>query len=98
MKSKKKNIGLCCLTSSFFFLVQVALLMIVFFGGELFTGNTMYMTAGLLHGKVSWKGLAYSWFCSYFANWMGCALGAYLFGYVTELFVHDPWLTNVKYV
>jgi len=74
----------------------IALCLIMFFGGELFTGNTMYMALGLLYRKTSWKALAYSWVISYFSNFIGTAFAAYFFGYLTQLFESDPYLTNMQ--
>jgi len=78
------------------FTFPIALALIVYFGGELFTGNTMFMTLGLLHKKVTWKGLTLSWVISYFSNFLGAVFGAYFFGYLTELFVANPYLANVQ--
>ena len=41
--------------------VTTPFVQIVFTGAELFTGNTMYCTAAMLAGKITWKGLVKSW-------------------------------------
>lgn len=61
--------------------MQFALLLIIFMGGELFTGNTMYLTVGLLSGKVKAKQVALNLVVVYFSNWAGCVFTAYFFGY-----------------
>jgi len=80
------------------FTFPVALSLIFFFGAELFTGNCMTMPLGMLHRKVTWKGLATNWFVSYFGNWAGCVFGAYFFGYLSGQFANPPWLANVQAV
>jgi len=79
-------------------LFPVALVLILFCGGELFTGNCMYMTAGLLHKKVSIRKALLNLCLSYIFNFLGCGFGAYFFGYVTELFKDEPWLTGVRLI
>jgi formate/nitrite transporter len=88
-----ENIGLRKLLVGLTF--PVALALIVFLGGELFTGNTMYFFAGWLQGYVNWHSALTSIFLSYIGNWAGTHFAAYLFGYLTELFVDEPWLTYV---
>lgn len=55
-------------------------------GGELFTGNTMYLTVGLLSGKVKAKQVALNLVVVYFSNWAGCVFTAYFFGYPFYIF------------
>jgi len=76
-------------------LFSFALVLIIFLGGELFTGNTMYLTVGLLAGKVTPKQLLLNLSVVYFTNWLGCCLAAYFFGYLTELYTAEPYHTNV---
>ncbi|KAI96129.1 nitrite transporter NirC [Rhodomicrobium udaipurense JA643] len=57
----------------------IALTLVVFAGSELFTGHTMIMTIGLLHGKVGLSSLAASWFCTWIGNLIGSVLLALLF-------------------
>jgi len=54
------------------------LIMTLVTGGELFTGNTALVTAAALEGKTDGKGLAKSWIASYFGNFVGSLLLAYL--------------------
>lgn len=41
-------------------------------GGELFTGNTAVVTAAVIEGKASTRGLLKSWIFSYLGNFVGC--------------------------
>jgi hypothetical protein len=52
-------------------MLQVALMLIVFLGGELFTGNTMIMTLGLLAKKITWVDLLKSCSIALISNWAG---------------------------
>lgn len=56
----------------------VALTLVIFAGSELFTGNTMVMTIGLLAGSVKWKDLFAVWSVSYIGNLSGSLLLAYM--------------------
>jgi len=56
----------------------------------------MFMTLGIFFRKVTWKGLLNSWIVSFFSNFAGAVFGAYFFGYITDLFVDEPWLTNIQ--
>jgi len=54
------------------------LIMTLVTGGELFTGNTALVGAAVMEGKVSKKDLAKNWIASYFGNFVGSLLLAYL--------------------
>lgn len=71
----------------------IALLLIVVTGGELFTGNTMYMTAALLQKKIYVWDLLKNWLISYFANLAGALTLAYFLGYGGAMFEKEPWFT-----
>lgn len=49
----------------------VALMLIIFLGGELFTGNVMYMIFGILSRNSSFSDMAKLWSISYFGNFAG---------------------------
>eukprot|EP01114_Cavostelium_apophysatum_P022683 TRINITY_DN828_c0_g1_i1.p1 TRINITY_DN828_c0_g1~~TRINITY_DN828_c0_g1_i1.p1 ORF type:complete len:388 (-),score=41.54 TRINITY_DN828_c0_g1_i1:48-1157(-) len=74
----------------------IALFIIIFLGGELFTGNVMYATAGWLAGTISIKKCCVICITAYISNWLGTAFGAYFFGYLTDLYVHEPWLSGIQ--
>ncbi|KAG8968294.1 hypothetical protein FRC03_007950 [Tulasnella sp. 419] len=81
---------------AFFF--PFALHFIVLFGGELFTGNSMILVIGWLNRKVSWKRVLLNWSIVYLGNFVGCVLTAYLFGYLTDIFAHEPYTQYVQYL
>lgn len=64
----------------------VALALILLVGGELFTGNTMIFSFGLFQRNVTVLSACFSWFASFFGNWAGCVLYAWLFGVVAGCF------------
>jgi len=47
-------------------------------GGELFTGNTLMVTAAVLEGKATWKDLTKNWTLSYLGNFVGAVFVAWL--------------------
>ena len=55
----------------------VALTLVVFAGSELYTGNTMYMTIGLLKKAIHLKDLIMVFFVSWLGNLVGSILLAY---------------------
>lgn len=57
----------------------IALTLVVFAGGELFTGHTMYMVHGLLAGSSSLADLIRSWAASWAGNLIGAIALATLF-------------------
>lgn len=52
----------------------IAVLLIVFIGGELFTGNNMVMAFGAFSKAVSWGQVIKVWVVSYIGNFVGCFL------------------------
>lgn len=58
---------------------SLAVLLIVFVGGELFTGNNFVMAFGAFDGKVSWKEVFKVWGVSYAGNFIGCVLLSLIF-------------------
>lgn len=57
----------------------IALSLVLMAGSELFTGNNMIMTVGLLEKKVSWLTTLKIWVFSYIGNFAGSILAAWLF-------------------
>lgn len=57
----------------------IALTLVVFAGSELFTGHTMFMTLGLLGGRIGIGNVALSWGLTWLGNLVGSALLAALF-------------------
>ena len=57
----------------------IAVLLISFVGGELFTGNNMVMAFGAYDKKVTWGDAGKVWLVSYIGNLVGCLLFSVLF-------------------
>lgn len=53
---------------------SVALVFIVWMGGELFTSNTMYLYTGAKRGRVDWRDLVAVWGVSWLGNLVGALL------------------------
>lgn len=53
---------------------SVALVFIVWMGGELFTSNTMYLYTGAKRGRVDWRDLTAVWGISWFGNLVGALI------------------------
>lgn len=60
-------------------LFSFAIIAVVFFGGELFTGNNLVMFIGLIKKKVSLSSTLKVWIYSFVGNFIGIFLFAYLF-------------------
>ncbi|KAJ1309820.1 hypothetical protein OPQ81_006585 [Rhizoctonia solani] len=76
------------LLGSFF---AFALHLIIMFGGELFTGNTMILSIGIYNKVVPIRLLLTNWIIVYVGNWCGCLITAYFFGYLTDLFKAESY-------
>lgn len=63
----------------------VAILLIAYGGGDLFTGNTFYFTYAALNGKMKWLKVLQMWCTTYVGNLIGALFFAY-FIYLTGLF------------
>jgi nitrite transporter NirC len=59
----------------------LAVLLISFVGGELFTGNNMVMAFGAYDKKVSWADVGKVWGISYLGNFVGCVILAVIFAW-----------------
>lgn len=59
----------------------IALSLVIMAGADLFTGNNMVMTIGMLEKKVTWKDTGSVWIYSYVGNFIGSLLVAMLFSY-----------------
>jgi formate/nitrite transporter len=68
----------------------VGLMLVVIAGSELFTGNNMYMTVGVLTGKASVAGLAKNWIISWIFNFVGAIFVAYVLAYASGVITADP--------
>lgn len=73
----------------------IALIFILFLGGDLFTGNCMYMTMAFMHGKASIRMCAEVLIYSFFTNLAWCLFFDWFLAYKTELFYAAPYLGEV---
>ena len=71
----------------------VGLIIVVLAGSELFTGNVMFMTLGVLDGSASVGGLAKNWVLSWLFNFVGALFVAYVLAYMGGLFPADSAFT-----
>ncbi|SDA53966.1 formate/nitrite transporter family protein [Methanobrevibacter millerae] len=67
----------------------VGLIIVVIAGSELFTGNVMFMTLGVLDGTASVGGLAKNWVLSWIFNFVGALFVAFVLAYMGGLFPAD---------
>jgi formate/nitrite transporter len=60
----------------------VGLIIVVIAGSELFTGNVMFMTLGVLDGSADIVGLAKNWVISWIFNFVGALFVAYVLAFM----------------
>ena len=68
----------------------VGLIIVVIAGSELFTGNVMFMTIGVLDGSASVGGLAKNWVISWLFNFVGALFVAYVLAFMGGIITSDP--------
>jgi formate/nitrite transporter len=68
----------------------VGLIIVVIAGSELFTGNVMFMTLGVLDGTASAGGLAKNWVISWIFNFVGALFVAYVLAFMGGIVPADP--------
>ena len=68
----------------------VGLIIVVIAGSELFTGNVMFMTLGVLDGTASIGGLAKNWVISWLFNFVGALFVAYVLAFMSGIVPADP--------
>lgn len=73
----------------------VGLMLVAISGAELFTGNVMFMTIGVLGRSSSLYGLARNWVLSYIGNFVGSIFVAGVLVYGAGLFNDEPYLAFV---
>lgn len=74
----------------------IGLLVILFAGGELITGNMMVVATALFCGKVSLKELINNWFVITLSNVVGAFFVSYVFGiYLGILLPHQDTLVHL---
>ena len=68
----------------------VGLIIVVLAGSELFTGNVMFMTLGVLDGSADITGLLKNWVFSWVFNFVGALFVAYVLAYMGGIMPTDP--------
>ena len=68
----------------------VGLIIVVIAGSELFTGNVMFMTLGVLDGTADVGGLAKNWVISWIFNFVGALFVAYVLAFMGGIVPADP--------
>lgn len=77
------------------FTFWIALILILTYGGELFTGNLMYLVLARMNNRVTTRQVLTNWFISYIGNFLACVGGAYFLGYLTEFYKEEPYHSYV---
>lgn len=72
----------------------VGSIIILVAGSELFTGNILYMTIGLLDNKASFRGLVRNWILSWIFNFVGALFVAYVLAYLSGAIFVDSAVTS----
>ncbi|KAI1812143.1 Formate/nitrite transporter-domain-containing protein [Poronia punctata] len=85
--------GICKMLSAIVF--PIALVLIVFTGGELFTGSTMITGVAVLHGRLPVKNMLMHWFLCFWGNFAGCLFVMAIFMGYGGIFDHDPYKSQV---
>jgi hypothetical protein len=76
----------------------IALLLIMTLGGELFTGNLMYVSLARLHGRCTTRQMLVNWGIVFWGNFAACVLGAYVLAFQGDLYASEPWRSYVQAV
>jgi formate/nitrite transporter len=85
--TQKLTLGIC---------FSSGLLLIIMVGGELFTGNTMFLVVALLQRKISVWGVLYNWTVVYFGNFVGAVFGAFFLCWLPGIYAAEPFLSGVQ--
>ena len=73
---------------------SLGLLLIIFLGGELFTGNTAVMTIGFAAGEVGLLSTIIILVISYICNFIGCCITSYAF-YFSGIPGSKEWYSDI---
>jgi len=74
----------------------VGLIIVILTGCELVTGNFAVEFFSWLNKRITLLELLWAWFLVYFGNFLGSLGVAYFLGFLTNLYVSDPYLTSVQ--
>lgn len=88
------NPGLQRLLSGITF--PIGLLLVVFAGAELFTGNNAIMMPGVLAGKVTFRSVLRNWIVVYLGNFVGALLFTWIMVYCAGTLSAEPWSGAVE--
>ena len=88
------NPGLQKLLSGAMF--PLGLILVVFAGAELFTGNNAVLMPGVLNREIGWKAVLKNWTLVYFSNFAGALFFTYVMVYLTGVTAAPPWADAVR--
>ena len=74
----------------------VGLILVVLTGAELVTGNFAVEFFAFLNKRITLLELLFAWFLVYFGNFLGSLGVAYFLGFLTNLYVSNPYLAAVQ--
>jgi formate/nitrite transporter len=83
------NPGLAKLLAGAMF--PIGLILVVFAGAELFTGNNATLIPGLLNKRYGTAAVAKNWTWVWLSNFVGAVFFAYVMVYLTGVIATDPW-------
>ena len=78
------------------FTFWIALILIVTYGGELFTGNLMYLFLARCRNRITTFQMLRNWILVFVGNYLGCAFLAYVLAYKGEFYSANPWLSYMN--
>ncbi|KXS20228.1 hypothetical protein M427DRAFT_52474 [Gonapodya prolifera JEL478] len=67
----------------------------LFFGGEVFNANTMILVVSLLNKRITLFALLRNWVLVYIGNLAACLGCGLVFGFYTDIYASEPWLSYV---
>jgi formate/nitrite transporter len=73
----------------------IGLILVVFAGAELFTGNNATLMAGALNRQYSWRKIAQNWTIVWLSNFAGAVFFSYGLVYLTGIIDADPWRSAI---
>ncbi|SHE93043.1 formate/nitrite transporter [Desulfofundulus australicus DSM 11792] len=76
-------------------LFPIGLILVILGGADLFTGDVMYNTVGLLESKMSVNELWRNWFLAYAGNFLGAIFVVYL-AMSSGFLSTEPWLSWIQ--
>lgn len=76
----------------------LGLILVVFLGAELFTGNCAILIPGLMNRKIRPGALMRNWGLVYLGNFVGALLIAYFLMHMAGISGAEPWHTDIQNV